>query len=341
MRVHQLVPTASPFDAVTTEALLLADALAAAGFGGDVYAEAAERSIVGRPRSLDAFRPRPDDTVLLHYSIWSRAVIVALAAPCRLVVRYHNITPPEWLAGLNDHVAGLCRKARDSTPLLAARASMAVATSSFSLTELAGFAHCEVVPVVFAAPPPRAAAPQTPPLIVSIGRIVPNKRVDELIRVFCLYQRACAPDAVMALVGSDGGFELYAAACRRLATRLGVRGVQFTGRVTDDEKTTLLGSASAYLCLSEHEGFCVPLVEAMRSAVPILARPFAAVPETIGDAGLVAPTADHAELAELLDRLVTDQALRAGLAGRAERRSRELAPDVATARLVRLLSEDA
>jgi glycosyltransferase involved in cell wall biosynthesis len=132
---------------------------------------------------------------------------------------------------------------------------------------------------------------------------------------------------------------LYGAACRRLAARLGVRGVRFAGRVSDAYKQALLGSASAYLCLSEHEGYCVPLVEAMRSSVPILARPFAAVPETVADAGLIAPSGDHAELAELLHLLVGDRALRSALARAAERRSAELAPEAAAARMVGLVAE--
>ena len=141
---------------------------------------------------------------------------------------------------------------------------------------------------------------------MTVGRLVPNKRIDEVLRTFACYERTCAPGSRLAIVGGDDGFEAYGKACRRLAETLGIRD-PFVGAIDDAAKQELLARASAYLVCSEHEGFCVPLVEAMRHDLPIVARAFGAVPETLGGAGIAAPPeAGPAELAELLHLAVTD-----------------------------------
>jgi len=174
-------------------------------------------------------------------------------------------------------------------------------------------------------------------VIVTVGRLVPNKRIDELLRTFACYQRTCVPEARLAIVGSGDGFESYAAACRRLAGDLGLAD-PFAGRLDDAALDALLRRATAYLACSEHEGFCVPLVEAMRRGLPIVARDFGAVAETLGGAGIAAPReAGPAELAELLHLAVTDAELGAALAaGRAERLA-ALDPTVIGGRLLELL----
>jgi glycosyltransferase involved in cell wall biosynthesis len=172
----------------------------------------------------------------------------------------------------------------------------------------------EVVPILLPerplpAPTPRRAGS---PLIVTVGRIAPHKRIDEVLRVFACYRRGCAPGAELAIVGSDTGFAPYARACRALAARLGIAdAVRFTGVVTEEEKAAVLAGASAYLACTEHEGFCVPLVEAMRAGLPIVARAEAAVPETVGAGGIVVATRDHAVLAELLHAVADHPTARA------------------------------
>jgi glycosyltransferase involved in cell wall biosynthesis len=291
-------------------------------------------------RPLSALTAGPDDVLIVHYSIWSEAVDRALATPARIVVRYHNVTPAHWLEGVNEVIAALCRTARARLPELASRASLALPVSTFNRLDLddAGFRRSEVLPILLrtTAPVP-SAAPSAEHVIVTVGRLVPNKRIDEVLRTFACYRRTCAPTASLAIVGSGDGFEAYAAALRRLAGELGVPD-PFTGRLDDGALAALLARAAGYLVCSEHEGFCVPLVEAMRYGLPIVGRDFGAVAETLGGAGIAAPPeAGPAELAELLDLAVTDPALRAAMeAGRAERLA-ALDPAVVGRRLLELV----
>jgi glycosyltransferase involved in cell wall biosynthesis len=173
------------------------------------------------------------------------------------------------------------------------------------------------------------------PLIVTVGRIAPHKRIDEVLRVFACYRRGCAPGARLAVVGSDTGFEPYGRACRGLARALGISGaVDFAGTVPEDDKLALLARADAYLACTEHEGFCVPLVEAMRASLPIVARAEAAVPETVGRGGVVVASRDHAVLAELVHAVAGDPVARAA----ARREAARYAPDTVGERLVAVLT---
>jgi len=338
--VHQLVPTFAPFDAVSNEAVQIRAVLRAAGYASEIYAAGIRPSAHDVVRPLDALAAGPEDVLVVHYSIWSAAVDRALATPARIVVRYHNVTPEHWLQGVNEVIAALCRTAVARLPELAPRTELALAVSTFNRLDLddAGFRRREVLPILLASAEPVTAADAAGEhVIVTVGRLVPNKRIDELLRTFACYQRTCVPEARLAIVGSGDGFESYAAACRRLAGDLGLAD-PFAGRLDDAALDALLRRATAYLACSEHEGFCVPLVEAMRRGLPIVARDFGAVAETLGGAGIAAPReAGPAELAELLHLAVTDAELGAALAaGRAERLA-ALDPTVIGGRLLELL----
>jgi len=342
MRVDQVLPTFAPYDAVSNEAVEIRAALRAAGYESEVYADGIRPSAHDVVRPLAALEPGAADVLLVHYSIWSDAVERALQGPARVVVRYHNVTPAHWFEGVNEVVASLCRVARARLPELAPRTALALADSTFNRLDLddAGFRRSEVVPIL--APPATTAPARTPSaehVVVTVGRLVPNKRIDEVLRAFACYRRACRPDAQLAIIGSAAGFEAYGQACRRLAATLAVPD-PFLGEVDDAGRDRVLAGAAAYLACSEHEGFCVPLVEAMRHGLPIVARDFVAVAETLAGAGIAAPPeAGPAELAELLDLAVTDQALGAAMAaGRAER-LQELDPAVVSRRLLELLRE--
>ena len=337
--IHQLIATLAPYDAVSNETLAMQAALRAAGYRSEIYAENSAPAVRDSARPLAGFAPSPGDVVLLHYSIWSAAVEAALAAPGPLVTRYHNVTPPDWFVGVNDVVADLCRRARAGLADLAPRTALALADSSYNALDLAaaGFGRCERLPILLPDGPrlERTAAPD--PLILTIGRLVPNKRIDEVLRTFACYQRTIAPAATLTIVGSDNGFEAYGAACRRLARALGLTGVDLVGSIDDAEKARLLARATVYLSCSEHEGFCVPIVEAMRAGVPVVARAFGAVAETLGGGGIaVPPDCGPAEIAELLE-LADRPEIAAAIATGARERITAFAPAATAARLVELV----
>jgi glycosyltransferase involved in cell wall biosynthesis len=343
--LHHAVDSLAPFDAISDEVRALRDALAAVGIGGAIHAAHVHPSLRDEARPLAELRAGAP--VLLHHSIGSPAVDAALAAARPLLVRYQNVTPARWFRGVNGALADAAERGRADLVRLAPRTALAVAPSGFSAAELqeAGFAAVEVVPILLPEPPggylghlsnsSRPVGQNPEPFLLTVGRVAPHKRIDEALRVFACYRRGCAPGARLAVVGSDTGFEPYGRACRRLAGALGIAGaVDFTGTVPEGAKRALLARADAYLACTEHEGFCVPLVEAMRASLPIVARAEAAVPETVGRGGVVVPTRDHAVLAELVHAVAGDPLARAA----ARREAGRYAPGAIGERLVGALT---
>lgn len=340
MRVHQVIAAAAPGDAVTGQALAWRAALRDWGADGEIVAEHVHPSLAREVGRLDARggRLRAADALVLHYSVWSEAVEAALAAGPPVALCYHNVTPGPMLRPWNPGLADECDRARAGLARLAGRVGPVIAVSAYNARDLVdarvGDAH--VVPLLLdlppAPPPPRAPGPS--PAILTVGRIVPNKRIDDVLRAFALYRSHHAPEATLTLVGSDDGFEGYRRALDDLVTRLGVGGVRFAGRVGDAARDQAYRDADAYLCMSEHEGFCAPLIEALGHGVPVVARGAAAIPETLGGAGILIDEPDLLPLAaEALHEAVTGDRTRAGLAAAAARRLAGLRPEVVLPRL--------
>jgi glycosyltransferase involved in cell wall biosynthesis len=142
-----------------------------------------------------------------------------------------------------------------------------------------------------------------------VGRIIPNKRIENVIRYFHAYQRHFNPRSRLLLVGSYGGFEKYLAILQQLCARLGVTQVHFTGHVSDAELAAYYDIADLFLCASAHEGFCVPIVESFYMRIPVLAYAATAVPATMDGAGVLYSTEDPLEVAALMDTVLDDRAL--------------------------------
>ena len=331
MRLHQVIAAAAPGDAVTGQALAWRTALRGWGADGDVVAEHVHPALSNEVRRLDAGSEvlRSADALVLHYSVWSRAVEAALQSGVPVALYYHNVTPGAMLRPFNPALAQECDRARAGLGRLAGRVGPLIAVSAFNARDLAeaGMGPAHVVPLLLDLPAAAAAARPAgaPPSIVSVGRIVPNKRIDDVLRVFALFRAHRAPGATLTLVGSDDAFEDYRWSLDDLARRIGVAGVRFTGRVEDDVRDAAYADADAYLCMSEHEGFCAPLVEALAHGVPVVARAAAAVPETLGGAGILVDGPDVLPLAaEALHEVVTSERTRDGLAAAGARRLEEL-----------------
>jgi glycosyltransferase involved in cell wall biosynthesis len=170
------------------------------------------------------------------------------------------------------------------------------------------------------------AAPRDGPLVLVVGRLAPHKRPDLVIRAFALYQRLHAPDARLVCAGAPQ-HPAYLERLGRLVEEVGARHVQLVGALDDRELARAYARASVMFSMSEHEGFCIPLLEAFHAEVPVVARPCGAMPEVGGDAVLWVEEPDLAVVAEMLHLAVTDGELRAELARRGRDRAREFAPD--------------
>lgn len=324
-RVHQLLAALSYGDAIGNEALAIQARLRRAGYESDIFAERVHPRMARLARPLWEYREvsAPETVCLFHFSIGSAASRLIYRAPDRLVVVYHNITPAHWFLGFHPHLAGLTHHGRRELQAFAARAELALGDSEFNRRELeqAGYPRTAVLPIVMdldalrepASPVVRRLYRDGRANVLFVGRIIPNKRIDDLVRAFAVFQRYLRPRSRLLLVGDHRGQERYLARLLELVRDLRLDEVVLTGHVDDDELRAYYSVADLFLCLSEHEGYCVPLVEAMHAGLPVLAYDAGAVRETLRGGGVLLREKPPELVAELMERLLGDEALRSAV----------------------------
>jgi glycosyltransferase involved in cell wall biosynthesis len=332
-RIHQVLAAAAPADAVTSQARAWRERFRSWGIDGEIVAEHVHPELVSEVTRLAAAPSRLLDgsIVVLRYSMWSAAVEAALRSAAKRVLWYHNITPGSLLRDFNPSIATLCDEGRAALHRLKGKFDLSIADSSFNAADLrqAGIDNAVVVPLLLDVPsaPEPLREPLARTLIVTVGRVAPSKRIDDVIRVFALYRRYRAPQAELTVVGPADDFDEYRERLELLAGSLAPGAVRFTGRVTREERDSWYASASAYLSMSAHEGFCAPLIEALGRGTPVVARRAGAVAETLSGAGVVIGDRDLAVFAEALHEVASGRNTRAALHLAAERRLESLAPD--------------
>ena len=331
--VHQLLPVYSVGDAIGGAVLRTRDWLRGAGFASDVFAERWDHRLEARPMRDLLGAAGAGDAVLYHLSIGSPAADVLEACSAVRVIVYHNITPARYYEGTSQEVAYWIDRGRADMRRLVPLADLVIGVSRFNLDECLPFGPRRVAVV----PPPldverlrpRTSAPSHPPRILAVGRIAPNKRHDTLIRALAALRATEMPDSVLVVAGGSYDTGAHLDRLRALAAGLGVGdAVEMPGTPVSDER---LGAeyarASVLAVASEHEGFCVPVLEAMAFEVPVVAAAEAAVPDTVGGAGLLLGDRDPLLWAGALARCATDPGLRAELVDRGRRRVAEMSGD--------------
>ena len=341
MNVHQVLSGAGPYDAVTNEALDFRARFTEWGWGGRDVAAALDPRMDGRVAPLTALAPAQHDVLLIHYSAYAPRVRRVLELPCRKLLLSHNITPARWLWAHEPMTAVQCAVGRSQLPDFVSACDAFAADSAFNAGELreAGAGEVTVLPVLIDPArlgPPAAGEPSRPTTLLFVGRLMPHKRQDEVIRALTLYAREHDPHARLVLVGEPLTAR-YAAELHQLADAIAPGAVRFERSLSSAELAARYREAHAFVCLSEHEGFCIPVLEALHFGVPVVARPAGAVPEVAGDAALLVADEDPAVVAELIHLAVSDAALRAELRRRGAARVAAYGPERTEAALRSLL----
>lgn len=319
--VHQVLATLGYGDAIGNEALGMRRVLRDAGYESRIYVETADPPLEDRTEDYRDLIDdvRADDVLIHHFSIGSRASRVAFASPARMILIYHNITPARYFLDARPALARQCHGGRRELGAYAARCELALGDSAFNQADLdaLGFPRTGVLPVVpdfshLDVTPRRWLARQfddDATNVLFVGRIIPNKRIDDLVRFFHAYRLRYDPAARLLLVGSHTLFDDYRAAVSDLVRRLGTPNVHLIGHVANEELTALYDVADLFLSASEHEGFCVPLVEAFHKRIPVIAFAAAAVPATMDGGGVLYGRKDARHVAALMNAVLTDPAL--------------------------------
>jgi L-malate glycosyltransferase len=320
-RVHQVLATLGYGDAIGHEVLGIQRVLREAGYESDIFVETADERLESLTRDYRELIDvsDPDQLLLHHFSIGSRASRTAFALPDRMALIYHNITPPEYFVGVHRTLTRQCFRGRRELRAYATRCDLALGDSEFNRQDLEalGFPRTAVLPVVpdlarLDRPPNRLLADQFDDAwtnILFVGRVIANKKIEDLIRFFHAYHETFNPRSRLLIVGAYNEFERYLESLCHLAAALGARHVHFIGHVSDAQLVGFYETADLFLCASEHEGFCVPLVEAFYKQIPVLAYAATAVPSTMDGAGVLFDRKDPAHVALLMDTILSDVAL--------------------------------
>ena len=312
-RIIQVLPTMSYGDAVSNNALQIREMCKRNGWKTAIYA----KNIDPRVKHVDKVRDlsndvAPHDLIIYHMSTGSEVteLVVSLSNDKKVMI-YHNITPPEYFTRYNQKLVKLVSQGREQLKDISSVFQLALGDSEFNRAELEaiGYQNTGVLPLglygeKYAGTPDQTVLDKYRDgfkYIIFVGRLAPNKKQEDVIKAFYYYKRYYNKSARLILVGSWNGMERYYHDLQRYVGLLELEDVVFTGHVSDRELLAYYRVASMFLSMSEHEGFCVPLLESMHFEVPILAYAAAAVPDTLGEAGLIFKEKDYPAIAALMD----------------------------------------
>src|SRR5438094_3372546 len=321
----QIVPTLAYGDAIGNDAFELQRLFWRRGVQSEIFVDEAKPEVRAFARSWRDLRAERSTAglTLIHMSMGNDAIDEIAKLPGRKAVVYHNITPARYFSGFNPAAEKYAEIGRRQLKDLASRAELGMADSEFNRRELEelGYARTAVVPIIVdwsafeVEPDPvvMKALSEERTTIVTVGQLLPHKGIHDVIAAFARY-RERDRGARLYLVGSTAMSSDYIGRLRADVERLGLRdAVTFTGSVPIESLVAYYRGATALLTLSEHEGFCVPLLEAMRRALPIAAPAAGAIPDTLGDAGILLQDTSPEATAAALERVVGDRELRKGL----------------------------
>lgn len=336
--VHQLLTGFAEGDAVSLAARTLRAACRRLGLVSEIYADPEHTSPGARADCLplSAYRGEARDVVIHHYAVASPVADLFLASPARKVMMYHNITPARFFEGYSDAMVAQLAASRDRLPEVAVGADAVWAASGYNARELTEAGVAE--PILFPLPFDPATIDVDPdphlldtkyrePLtnLLFVGRMAPNKSVEDLVLMYAHYYFNINPLSRLILVGSERSCPAYFAMLRTLAGELGLQNVCFERYVSPGGLAACYELSDLFVTASRHEGYCLPLLEAMHKGIPVIAREAGGMPEALDGAGVLYDDLEPAMLAELVHAVLSDTALREEILASQARRMRSLA----------------
>jgi glycosyltransferase involved in cell wall biosynthesis len=351
--IHQVLAAASPGDAITTAALEYRDVLRKVG-PSEVFARHIAPGAASEVKPLSECGLEGAYVLLVYHASIGEPVVSSflLSRPEPIVLVYHNITPSAYFADLDPTFAELLVLGRVELEQLRPRVVLTIAASHFNAAELEAIGYDDVRVIPPVVNPFRLARTRPDagtlayldqefhePFLLFVGQLLPHKRPDLLVKSMHVASTYLGVQARLLLVGQNR-FAPYADAITAQVRELNLDQVHIVGQVSDARLAAMFRRATAFVTLSEHEGFCVPLLESLAFDLPVLARACAAIPETLGGAGLLLPETVSVELvAEAIDRIVRDDRLRRDLVERGRRRLQELTEVDASVEMLRAIAE--
>ncbi len=321
MRIVQMLPVFAFGDAIGNDTLALDKALKDNGYESAIYAEHVDERVKYAAETIDKYENKSDDIILFHLSTGADMNYKISEYDNPLIIMYHNITPGYFFEKYDMNAYMVCESGRRAAKYLKKKAALCIADSEYNKQELVAMGYecpIEVLPILIAFDDYKKKPTESViekykddyTNIVFTGRVAPNKKHEDLIASFAYYKKYINSKSRLILVGRYDFFPEYYRNLQRYVEKLGVKDVIFTGQVKFPDILAYYNVADVFLCLSEHEGFCVPLVESMMFDVPVIAYDSCAVGETLGGSGLLLNDKSPAVVAEAIERVRTDMSLK-------------------------------
>jgi len=339
-RLIQFHPSVSGRDAIGNEMLALHRAARRAGIDSRIHAVDAGSVDGATVRDLRRLDVTGSDTLLIHYSLGHAAFDDLVEVGCRRLMLFHDVTPPELLCGAPREIVENARQGLERAGWVSGRCQAVAVHSNSSAASLSawGGPRAEILPYLMRpellkAEPDRATlaeAKLSGSTLLAAGRVLPHKRIEDVILVYDYLRRISARHWRLVVVGSTGHAPGYVESLASLCRKMGLPRVQFTGSVSQAEMNAWFRVARAFISMSVHEGFCVPLVEAMHHRAPVFALAAAATPETLQGAGVTFESPDWPAIAEAIDAVDQSPELRKRILDRQDQAVGAYEPAAAT-----------
>ncbi|HOI44669.1 MAG TPA: glycosyltransferase family 4 protein [Candidatus Aminicenantes bacterium] len=322
MDVHQFATSLVYGDAISDEMLEIQKALRSRGHNSEIFIRFYDPRMARHIKDYREYRKysSPENVVIFHFSIGSPVSKMFFRIPDKKIMIYHNITPHEFFLDYHRVLTRECYKGRLEINLFVGKVDLALGDSEFNRRELerVGYSPTGVQPILLdfskfdvpGDPVVRSIFDNGKTTLLFVGRVIPNKKFEDVIKTFYFYKKHYNPDSQLILAGDSRGIERYHAALQDLIRRLHLTDVHITGHVAFEELVTYYRLADLYLSFSEHEGFGVPLLEAFHFGIPVAAYAAGAVEETMNGGGLLLWKKDFAGTAALIDTVLRDEGLR-------------------------------
>ena len=318
MQIHQILPTLSPTDAIGNEVRLMQKLFQEWGYTSYIFADNWHPDTPALNYKDYKKYSQKENILIYHYAIGSDITEFFKKLPDHKILIYHNLTPAEFFRGINEGLYNVLIEGRDSLPSLVPSVELAIGDSEYNRQELEtmGFSRTTVLPILidfntyhqFNTSLIRKYSDDYVNLLF-VGRISPNKKQEDILKIF-YYYKSINPKSRLFLVGGFKGCERYIDRLRDIVKKLQLSDVVFTGSVPFEDLISYYKIADIFLCMSEHEGFCVPLVESMFFDIPIIAYNSTAVSNTLDNSGILVKEKKYDEIAELINVIAEDNNLK-------------------------------
>lgn len=319
MQIHQILPTLSPGDAIGNEVLEIRKILRSWGYISDIYAQNIHSDMIKFARTYTEYKKISSlkNILIFHFSIGSEVSEFVKNLRDIKIIIYHNITPPNYFYGINDTLARLLINGRKELKEFSNITNLALGVSEYSENELKkfGFENTGVLPIIldfdtYNQEPDKKILNRFDQdnwvNIIFVGRLTPHKMQEDIIKIFYYYNKFIEQKSRLILVGSYNGVEKYREYLMSMVKQLNLDNVHITGQINLRELLAYYRIADVFISMSEHEGFCVPILESMYFDVPIVAYKSSAIPYTLENAGIIVNKKNYIAIAEMINLLVDD-----------------------------------